>query len=700
MGNYVRVPVQDWQSICDGVRFVKGSEEPLKSGEIATYFSPVLHMDAELLAAGGAYPHNSLFVNTVYIPEDATYLALDTFDGMPNVETVYYNGQCEMELYQSYVNKQTVYQNAFTKKPLPLKKLVVGGTVKSLGDYFAPVATLKEVTLEEGLESIGSRAFMDAGIESIVIPDSLKAMGEYAFCDCTSLKSVEFGDGLEAINNGTFHSAGLEGELVLPLTVKTIGGSAFNNCQGITAVVFPAEGGTIRSYAFYGCDNLASVETNAKILENNAFSYCYGLKTVVMPQVENIGNNAFYECGGIESVTLGEKLGSVGDYAFQNCVTAKITGLENLQSIGYRAFYCCQYLTEETDKTLHLKGQGVTIENFAFYGVFGMEHLIIDHPNSIGSNAFDNCSCLKTVVLGEGLINIESGVFGSCYALESITIPASVTYIFDIPDNNGTVIRGYEGSYAQTWVEEQNATGIYNYVFESMGPIPEAEPVEKVLYMDAATLAAGGAYQADATDYTKAVIPADATYVSLNALDELPNVTAVEVNGDCAFETYEVYDSVFKENANVTLFGKEDSNIEELVIKGRTSVEKGFAYMAPALTKVSFEDCGDIGRIAFLGCSRLETVTFTNLRGATIGGYAFYECTSLREVVIPDSVTAIEQCAFAQCTSLESITIPQNCNVQPLGWGGCPDTMVVRGYEGSSAENMANAYGFPFEVIG
>lgn len=54
-------------------------------------------------------------------------------------------------------------------------------------------------------------------------------------------------------------------------------------------------------------------------------------------------------------------------------------------------------------------------------------------------------------------------------------------------------------------------------------------------------------------------------------------------------------------------------------------------------------------------------LTAEDLQGATtIGSYAFYYCTSLESITIPESVTSIGKYAFMDCDSLRSITIPDS----------------------------------------
>ena len=69
------------------------------------------------------------------------------------------------------------------------------------------------------------------------------------------------------------------------------------------------------------------------------------------------------------------------------------------------------------------------------------------------------------------------------------------------------------------------------------------------------------------------------------------------------------------------------------------------------------KDVTEIGERAFYGCSSLTSITIPE-SVTEIGERAFYGCSSLTSITIPESVTEIGELAFCGCSSLTSITIP------------------------------------------
>jgi hypothetical protein len=70
----------------------------------------------------------------------------------------------------------------------------------------------------------------------------------------------------------------------------------------------------------------------------------------------------------------------------------------------------------------------------------------------------------------------------------------------------------------------------------------------------------------------------------------------------------------------------------------------------------------NIEKSAFTGSSKLTSLPhFPSLK--TIGNYAFQNCTSISEFIMPNTVTTIGYEAFIGCSSLESIQLSENLNL-------------------------------------
>jgi hypothetical protein len=95
---------------------------------------------------------------------------------------------------------------------------------------------LEQVTLPAGLKSIGGEAFYAAGLRSIVIPDKVETIGDYAFQHCISSTEITLGAGLRSIGEGAFANCRKVTEITIPAGVTTIGNRAFTDCEALTSV--------------------------------------------------------------------------------------------------------------------------------------------------------------------------------------------------------------------------------------------------------------------------------------------------------------------------------------------------------------------------------------------------------------------------------------------------------------------------------
>lgn len=80
-----------------------------------------------------------------------------------------------------------------------------------------------------------------------------------------------------------------------------------------------------------------------------------------------------------------------------------------------------------------------------------------------------------------------------------------------------------------------------------------------------------------------------------------------------------------------------------------------------------------IGSCAFYNCSKVNSVEFEDQVLESIGWGAFYGCSSLLNIYLPNSTKKIERIAFANCGKLGAVEIPENCTVEDHAFMSCPN---------------------------
>lgn len=137
---------------------------------------------------------------------------------------------------------------------------------------------------------------------------------------------IEFNKPLVTIGYNTFYQKrAFTGELILPITVKTIGKNAFNLCSGFTKLILPNSITSIGESAFSGCAGLTGdliLPNTLTRIEESAFSECAGLKgNLILPNsVTSIGYGAFENCSNLRGdLILPNTVESIEAWAFHNC---------------------------------------------------------------------------------------------------------------------------------------------------------------------------------------------------------------------------------------------------------------------------------------------------------------------------------------------------------------------------------------------
>lgn len=186
----------------------------------------------------------------------------------------------------------------------------------------------KNVTIRETTKIIGSRAYNNSFIRSVVIPASVEAIGFKAFHFCLNLVSVTF-----------------RGKSSL----KIIGRMAFANTF-ITNIILPASVEEIERNAFQRCNYLSSFSISKDSKLKKIGDLCFygsSLKYFYFPpSVEEIGAKAFCDCKKLANISFddGSKLMKIGEEAFNGSIIEEIVFKSNVAEIHSCTFYKCNNL--------------------------------------------------------------------------------------------------------------------------------------------------------------------------------------------------------------------------------------------------------------------------------------------------------------------------------------------------------------------
>ncbi|MBR5532367.1 MAG: leucine-rich repeat protein, partial [Bacteroidales bacterium] len=166
-----------------------------------------------------------------------------------------------------------------------------------------------------------------------------------------------------------------------------------------------------------------TIGNSVKSLGNYAFSNCTGLTSVVIPNgLNTIGDYCFDSCSELKSLTLGSSLTIIGNSAFSSCAKLAVVTLpESLKTIGDSAFKGCSGL-----RLLNIPNSVTSVGSYAFDGCSGIRSITIGNSvESIGDYAFNGGSKFATITIPSSVSSIGNGVFNGCSGLKDLTIEDS-----------------------------------------------------------------------------------------------------------------------------------------------------------------------------------------------------------------------------------------------------------------------------------
>lgn len=482
-------------------------------------------------------------------------------------------------------------------------------------------------------------------------------------------------DGVLQSSDGNLLLMDENGTLTIPNSVTEIGEGAFSGVTGLKTIIIPGTVKTISTSAFAFNTTLETVviEEGVQIIGQQAFNGCSNLKSINLPQsLTKIGHLAFYDCKKIERVTIPRGVRDIGMYAFANCTLLSDAVFENGNDIvSDSCFTNCNNL-----RTVTIPSTVQTINSTAFNNCLKLDEINLEDNQSyvFGNGILKTADGTQIVFMTNGLLanistlEIPDGVtnFGMNIGLytnikqikvpstlESLgaanKFPTSISNVIVDENNtryaseNGILYTKDDKTLIMCYLKEKDINIQEGILTLNAYCFKQAENAENIILPESLQTISSSALREN-NKFNKILIGKNVS--SISPMFKLTNYAGtVEISEENPYYTIE----------NNILYSKD----KKTLICALYQITGSFTV--PGTVE-------NIGNLAFDAQGMQEVILESGVK--KIDSAAFSQCSNLKKITIPDTVTNMGEDLFERCNNLESIVIDNKEGaISGVPWG-------------------------------
>ena len=248
--------------------------------------------------------------------EDGTY-------AISIAQDIELSGICAIPSEHNRIPVTAITENGFSGQS-KLSRVLLPDSIRVLGDgAFENCDRLYSLTLGRDLTTVGARAFAGcAQLEELKLPDGVTVIGDGAFRDCAALKTLNVPAGVTRIEADTFRDCAMLTKVQLPQGVTFVGPRAFSGCAELTKLTLPDEITVLGAYALENCGKLTDIHipTGVTVLSEGVFYGCAGVRKITLHEgITFISPRVFEECFLLKDIAVPLSVTDIVGGAFDSC---------------------------------------------------------------------------------------------------------------------------------------------------------------------------------------------------------------------------------------------------------------------------------------------------------------------------------------------------------------------------------------------